>query len=307
MTEYFTGSKKLSFNLGMKKILLFALVLLAPAALFAQDTQTANYKIYDSKKAKLVTLDELVSSLKNTDVLFFGEEHNDSTGHALEAEIYKKMFAAFPKTALTLEMFHTDVQPVIDEYLSGCISEKNFIKEARAWNNYNDYKPLIEFAKANKLPVIGGNAAARYSNMVSRSGLTALKALPEASRAFLPPLSIDTATGRYYDKFNETLGGHSMGSMKIYQTQNFWDATMAWSIATYLKKNKNAKVLQLNGRFHSDEQLGTLAQLKKLLPKLSISNISCFSAEDFKQPDWEKYKYLGDYIIVTDPGIKRTF
>eukprot|EP01132_Coremiostelium_polycephalum_P016389 gene16389-19702_t len=254
MTEYFSGSKKLSFNLDMKKILLFALVLLAPAALFAQDTQTANYKVYDSKKAKLITLDELVSSLKNTDVLFFGEEHNDSTGHALEAEIYKKMFAAFPKTALTLEMFHTDVQPVIDEYLSGCISEKNFIKEARAWNNYNDYKPLIEFAKANKLPVIGGNAAARYSNMVSRSGLIALKALPEASRAFLPPLSIDTATGRYYDKFNETLGGHSMGSMKIYQTQNFWDATMAWSIATYQKKNKNAKVLQLNGRFHSDER-----------------------------------------------------
>jgi len=290
----------------MKKIILLA-ALLIPLVTFAQD-MAKHYKIYDVKKQKTVALDEIVRDLSSANVLFFGEEHNDSTGHYLEAVLFQKIAAAYPgKAALTMEMFHTDVQPVINEYLAGIISEKNFIKEARAWNNYKDYKPMIELAKQHKLTVIGGNAAARYSNAVTRGGLEVLAQLPVASQQFFAPLPIDTATGRYADKFIETLGGHSMGGMKVFQTQNFWDATMAWSIAKYAKANKDVKIFQVNGRFHSDEKLGTLAQLKKYAPKLKILNISAFSAEDFNNPDWSKYANLGDYVIVTDPSLKKTF
>lgn len=267
-----------------------------------------HYKIYDVKKQKIITVDDIVTDLASANVLFFGEEHNDSIGHYLEATLFKKIAVAYPgKVALTMEMFHTDVQPVINEYLNGLISEKNFIKEGRAWNNYKDYKPMIETAKTNKLDVIGGNGAARYSNAVTRGGLEVLNQLPESSKQFIAPLPIDTATGRYLEKFIETLGGHSMGGMKVYQTQNFWDATMSWSIAKYAKANKDKKIFQVNGRFHSDEKLGTLAKLKKYAPKLKILNISSFSAEDFNNPDWKKYQNLGDYIIVTDPTLKRTF
>lgn len=290
-----------------RKYLLLFVAFVLPLLSFSQDI-SSHYKIYDVKKQKTISIDDIVSDLGKADVLFFGEEHNDSIGHYLEAEIFKKIALAYPgKAALTLEMFHTDVQPVINEYLNGVISEKNFTKEGRAWNNYKDYRPMIEWAKANKLDVIGGNGAARYSNAVTKSGLAVLQQLPEGSKRFIAPLPIDTATGRYYDKFIETLGGHSMGPMKIYQTQNFWDATMAWSIASYLKSNKGKKIFQVNGRFHSDEKLGTLAKLQAYAPKLKILNISSFSADDFNQPNWDKYKNLGDYIIVTDPTVKKTF
>jgi uncharacterized iron-regulated protein len=291
----------------IRKNLFLLFCLIIPVVGLAQDL-SKHYKIYDVKKQKNINLDDIITDLADANVLFFGEEHNDSIGHYLEATIFKKMAIAYPgKVALTLEMFHTDVQPVINEYLNGFISEKNFIKEGRAWNNYKDYKPMIEEAKSNKLDVIGGNGAARYSNAVTRGGLTILNDLPASSKQFIAPLPIDTATGRYLDKFTETLGGHSMGGMKVYQTQNFWDATMAWSIAKYAKTNRGKKIFQVNGRFHSDEKLGTLAKLKGYAPKLKILNISAFSAEDFNNPDWEKYKNLGDYIIVTDPSLKRTF
>jgi len=290
-----------------RKLMLLLVAFAMPLLGFSQEL-SSHYKIYDVKKQKTVSIDDIISDLGKADVLFFGEEHNDSIGHYLEAEIFRKIALAYPgKAALTLEMFHTDVQPVINEYLSGVISEKNFIKEARAWNNYKDYRPMIELAKTNKLDVIGGNGAARYSNAVTKAGLEVLQQLPESSKRFIAPLPIDTATGRYYDKFIETLGGHSMGSMKIYQTQNFWDATMAWSIASYAKNNKGKKIFQVNGRFHSDEKLGTLAKLKKYAPKLNILNISSFAADDFDQPNWDKYKGLGDYIMVTDPTVKKTF
>lgn len=287
----------------MKYILLLLISTILPSVLFAQDT-VSGYKIYDVKNKKLTNLDELIKNIKNVDVLFFGEEHNDSIGHLLEAEILKKMTSTYPGTALTMEMFSTDVQPVINEYLLSLISEKNFIKEARAWNNYKDYKPLIEFAKINKSEVTGANASTRYSNAVTYSGLQKLSEFPEISKSFLPPLPIDTATGRYYMKFTETLGSHDMGNMKIFQTQNLWDATMAWSIAKYAKSHPKHKILQINGRFHSDEKLGITAQLKKYAPKLTTANISCFSAADYDMPQWEKYLVLGDYIIITTPAEK---
>lgn len=290
----------------MKKLIV-AFAMLLPFSGICQEI-SQHYRIYDVKKKALITTDHIVNDFRQADVLFFGEEHNDSIGHYLEATLFKKIANAYPdKIALSMEMFHTDVQPILDEYLSGIISEKNFIKEARAWNNYKDYKPMLEFAKQNKIAVIGANAAARYSNAVTREGLTILDKLPSSSKLFLPPLPIDTAGGRYYEKFIETLGGHNMGGMKVFQSQNFWDATMAWSMAQFFKKNKTKKIFQVNGRFHSDEKLGTLAKLTRYAPNLKILNISSFSATDFDNPDWEKYNTLGDYIIITDPKIKRTF
>ncbi|QNK61477.1 ChaN family lipoprotein [Pedobacter sp. PAMC26386] len=281
-----------------KKLLLLAWVLI-PTVLFAQNTNQS-YKIFETKTKKSISLEELVKNIKNADVLFFGEEHNDSIGHLLEAQVFSRMIIAYPGTALSLEMFATDVQPVINEYLASVISEKNFIKEARAWNNYKDYKPLIELAKQNKAEVIGANAATRYSNAVTFSGLEKLNDFPAASKVFLPPLPIDTATGRYLEKFIETLGGHDMGGMKIYQTQNLWDASMAWSIAKYAQLNPKKKILQVNGRFHSDEHLGIMGQLKKYAPKLATVNISCFTGKDSEEPDWTKQTILGDYIIITN-------
>ncbi|WP_113639476.1 ChaN family lipoprotein [Nubsella zeaxanthinifaciens] len=290
----------------MKKLIIFILALL-PFLASSQDIDK-HYKIYDVKKQKLISIDAIAADMAKADVLFFGEEHNDSIGHYLEASLLKKLAANYPnQVALTMEMFHTDVQPIINEYLQGIISEKNFIKEARAWNNYKDYRPMIELAKAQKFEVIGANAAARYSNAVTRSGLQVLADLPASSKQFLPPLPIDTLTGRYYEKFIDLLGGHGMGPMKVYQSQNFWDATMAWSIAKFAKANKGKKIFQVNGRFHSDERLGTYAQLQKIAPKLKVLNIACFSADDFANPNWEKHQALGDYVILTDPTVKRTF
>jgi len=301
------SSVKLFSYFELMKYLLFISCLLYSFSSHAQDI-SAHFKAYDVKKQQVISLDNIISDITDANVLFFGEEHNDSIGHLLEATIFEKINLKFPgKTALSLEMFHSDVQQVVDEYLLGLISEKNFIKDGRAWSNYKDYKPLVEYAKANKLAVIAANAATRYSNAVTKGGLEILAGFPKSSLSSLPPIPIDTATGRYLQKFNDLLGGHSMGSMKVYQTQNLWDATMAWSIAQYIKDNKNVKILQLNGRFHSDEKLGTLAKLKKYAPQVKILNISSFSADDFENPDWAKYISLGDYIIITDPKVKRSF
>jgi len=275
--------------------------------------QTANaqehYKIYDTKKSTMITVDDIIKDMHSTDVLFFGEEHNDSIAHVLEYTLLKKLNEQYPqKAALSMEMFETDCQLVLNEYLSGLIREKNFITDARAWKNYKDYRPLIEYAREQHMPVVAANAPARYTNMVNRNGLESLNKLDASAKKWLPPLPIDTATGRYYDKFAEIMGGHgSMNGMQLYQAQNLWDATMGWSIATFLKNHKEFKILQVNGGFHSEEKLGAAAQLMHYDKKARVLNIALYSDADYDHPDWSKLSKMADYIIVTDPKLPRSY
>jgi uncharacterized iron-regulated protein len=287
--------------------LLFSLFF--PLLGICQDSFSTHYKIFNTKTQRAATINDVVADMKHADVLFFGEEHNDSTGHQLELVLLKQLSAQYSgKTALSMEMFETDCQTVLDEYLAGLIRDKNFETDARVWPNYDDYRPLIEFARTNKLPVIAANAPSRYSNMVNRLGLSSLQQLDATGKSYLPPLPIDTATGAYLKKFDDIMGGHSaMPGMQMYQAQNLWDATMGWSIAKFIKTHPDYKILQINGGFHSEEKLGAPAQLLHYAPKTRTINIAVYSDDSFANPDWSKFSKMGDYIILTDPKLPRTF
>jgi len=276
---------------------------------FSQDNPVVHCKIYNTHTKKLASIDNITNAMTGADVLFFGEEHNDSTGHQLELILLKNLSEKYPrKIALSMEMFETDRQTVLNEYLKGLISENSFTNDAKAWPNYGDYRPLIELAKSAGISVIAANAPSRYTSMVNHMGLGSLKQLDATGKSWLPPLPIDTATGPYYDKFVQIMGGHaSMPGMQMYQAQNLWDATMGWSIARFMKDHPDYKILQINGGFHSEEKLGTAAQLIKYNPKARIINIAVYSDDSFDNPDWTKFSKMGDYIILTDPKLPKTF
>lgn len=291
------------------KIAVVLVILLLPFSSFCQDIPNTHYKIYNTQTQKFATIDDIIAQMNKADVLFFGEEHNDSTAHQLEYLLLNKLTAAYPnKAALSMEMFETDCQTVLNEYLAGFIREKNFRIDARVWPNYKDYQPLIEFAKNNHIPVVAANAPARYTNMVNRLGLNSLLLLDAMGRSYLPPLPIDTATGAYLTKFDQIMGGHaSMPGMQMYQAQNLWDATMGWSIAKFAKAHRGYKILQINGGFHSEEKLGIPEQLKHYDSKARVLNIAVYSDDSFDNPDWSKFTKMGDYIILTDPKLPKTF
>ncbi len=318
----------------MKKTILIPILFVCFSFTLVKDSiNPTQYKIFSSKNLKEASVTDIVAEMQNYDVLFFGEEHNDSVAHFLQNEVLKAMYTSFgPNTTLSMEMFESDCQMVVDEYLQGFIREKNFTKEARSWSNYRNYKPMVEFAKEKKLNVIAANAPARYVNMAARNGLSSLNQLSKTAKRFLPPLPYDTATGAYYTKFTDLMSdgrnagvpskdtskavvaapAPSMSSMMpkhLIHSQSLWDAGMAYSISNVFKTNKKAKVLQLNGRFHSDQGFGAVAQLKKYNPKLRILIISCFNGEsnfpNSLKP--EDHKNLGDYIIYTDPTVPRTY
>ena len=198
---------------------LIILMLLSFNFSFSQTSMAENYKIYDTKNKQIISLDKIIADCKNADVLFFGEEHNDSVCHYLEAEIFKALHKQFgDKLTLSLEMFETDNQLALNEYLEGFINEDRFSKDVRLWGNYKDYRPMIEYAKQNHITVIAANAPRRYVNMVSRRGMRSLDSLSKDAKKYLPPLPYDTLSGRYREKFMEVMKGAPGSSARIFIT-----------------------------------------------------------------------------------------
>jgi len=291
------------------KLSILLLFICLPFVALSQATEPIRYKIYSTATQKTAAVADIINNMAKADVLFFGEEHNDSTGHRLELELFKQLVQQYPgKTALSMEMFTTDCQLVLNEYLNGLIREKSLVSDARTWPNYKDYRPMVELAKQSQIPIVAANAPSRYTNMVTRGGLNSLQQLDAQGKGYLPPLPIDTAAGAYYDKFVKIMGGHSaMAGMQIYQSQNLWDATMGWSIAQFYKKHTDFKILQINGGFHSEEKMGAVAQLKKYAPKARVITIGAYADDSFDNPDWSKFSKLADYIILTDPKLPKSF
>ena len=292
----------------------------------AKGVSEKNYRIYSVKLGKEVTMQDIALDVKNYDVVFYGEEHNDSVTHFAEKTLFADLYNTYKGTiTLSMEMFDRDVQDVMNEYLAGYIREKDFKHDTRVWSNYRDYRPMVELAKEKHLDVVCANAPSRYTNIAGRKGEKGLTALPESSKKYFAPLPYDTATGKYYEKLQE-MSGHTMAPISKNDTaklpamppmpmmafdlvvaQSLWDATMAYSISEYLKAYPAKKVMQVNGKFHSEQGYAVVAQLRKYSPKTKILIVSSASDDGFPNIDWTKYKDLGDYILITDPKVPKTF
>ena len=145
-----------------------------------------------------ISLDDIVRAVEGADVVLVGECHDDPIAHVIEAYFLVSLAARRP-CRLSLEMFETDVQSVVDEYLAGLIREKDLEQDGRVWANYHDdYRPLIEFAKHCQLPVTAANAPRRYVGAIGRDEATLReRPWPQAAYERLPPLPLPSPSAAY--------------------------------------------------------------------------------------------------------------
>lgn len=203
----------------------------------------------------VVTADEMIDILNGVDIVFVGEKHDDIFAHQWELFIWESL--ASEERVLALEMFETDVQPLLDTFLAGEITEEEFLSESRPWGNYlTDYAPMVNFAKENGFRVIAANVQRMYAAMVARGGFAAVTEEPD-----FEDLSIDSSNVLYKEMFLATMDaiGDQMHGMPVapenlYRAQLLKDAVMARSIF-------NEKVVFICGSFHSDYHSGIPDQI----------------------------------------------
>lgn len=285
-----------------------------------------NFRVYRSGGG-MGTLADIVKAMADYDVALLGESHDDPVAHFLEAELLRlayKHHAPRRYMVLSLEMFERDAQTVVDEYLADQIPETHFLKSARPWRNYeSDYKPMVEFSKAHRLPVIAANAPRRYVNRVSRLGRASLDELSSQAKTWLPPLPYSDASPSYAEKFYRTMrisrqsGGsasHQVDdaaakerSVRSLAAQSLWDASMAHAIAGQLSQRRGALVLHVNGRFHSEERMGIPDHLERYRPGSRALIVTMVPASTFPEFNVESHSKYGDFVILTDGRLPRSF
>lgn len=290
----------------MKPILSVFIFILATLVATAQDKQA--YRVFDSK-GKESDYAQLLKQSKKADVVFFGEQHNNPISHWLQIELAEDLEKETSgKLIMGAEMFERDNQAILNEYLSGQISSKNFEEEARIWDNYaTDYKPLVELAKSKKLPFIATNVPRRYANMVYKQGLESLNPLTSEAKSWIAPLPIEVDMNLpSYQAMIKMMGGHggSSASDNLIKSQAVKDATMGYFIAQNLKKGH--VFLHFNGSYHSDLKEGTVWYLRKYAAGKDVVNIATVEQNNIDKLDQEN---LGkaDFIICVPAKMTKTY
>lgn len=282
----------------MNKLKTFALLAIF-ASLISADMPA--YKIY-TVDGTASSFDQIIASAIDADVVLFGELHNNAIAHWLQLELVKGIYKSKKDIVLGAEMFEADDQIKIDEYFDDLISTGSFENECRLWGNYKtDYKPLLEFAKSNKLKFVACNIPRRYASFVAKKGLDSLKMFSKEARDHIAPLPIayDAELPGY--KAMAGMAGHGMNY--IAEAQAAKDATMAHFILDNLKKGQT--FIHFNGAYHSNNFEGINWYLKEAKKKIKIVTISTVEQADVNSL-MDDNKNLADYIIVVDEDVTKT-
>ncbi|TNE54753.1 MAG: iron-regulated protein [Bacteroidetes bacterium] len=284
------------------KILHFILFSLLFTQLTAWTQDQPAYVLYDSK-GKKIRYQKMLKQLEQSQVVLFGELHNNPISHWLQLEVTQAIHAQ-KNTVLGAEMFERDNQDELNGYLEGSFNAKVFDTLARLWNNYyTDYAPLVDFAKENQLPFIATNIPRRFANMVYKKDFSALDELSSEEKSWVAPLPIpyDSMLPRYQNIL-KMMGGH--GTSTLIKAQATKDATMAHFIVQNLPKE--GVFIHYNGAYHSDYYEGILWYLNQYKPGLHVKTISTVSQADIHKLEKE---HLGraDFIICVDEDMTSTY
>lgn len=265
------------------------------------------YNLFNAK-GKPAKYNDLVKDAEKADVILFGELHNNPIGHWLQLELTKDLYNTFgEKLVLAAEMFEADNQLLLDEYIAGSIRQRNFEDEAKLWKNYaTDYKPLVEFAKENKLKFVASNIPRRYASIVHQKGFEGLDSLPDDAKRFIAPLPVayDPELPGYKGMI-EMMGGMGAGHANdnLPKAQAIKDATMAHFILE--NRQPGQVVLHYHGTYHSNNYEGIYWYLKNRFPDLNILTIASVEQEEIDSLTSEN-SGLADYTICVPASMTKT-
>lgn len=280
----------------------FCLALLLLSNLAAQ--RHPAYRLYNGQ-GKSVRYDRMIRDfVRDADIVLFGELHDDPIGHWLQQEVARDVYAQRP-LIMGAEMFETDNQEALTDYVRGRIEPDTFAARARLWPNYEtDYAPLVEFAREENINFVASNVPRRYAQMVYRGGFEALDTLPEAEKAWIAPLPIayDPDLPGYQAMLDMMPAGH--GGETFPMAQALKDATMAHRILQWWEEEH--LLLHFNGAYHSENYEGILWYLQRDRPELTYRTITTVRQADISQLA-EENKGKADYIIVVPDNMTTTY
>ncbi len=247
----------------------------------------------------IMSLPEVLPRVSGKRIVYVGEYHDRFSNHAVELEVIKALHRKSKKIAIGMEMFQRPFQKVLDEYIAGTIDERAMLKGTeyfKRWGfDYNLYRPVLTYAREQKIPVIALNIRNEIVDKVSKGGIDSLSA--EEKKEI--PAKMDLSDEDYKKRLHEVFDKHKGLKMNtfdfFYQSQILWDESMSQSIDDLLKRRpdlqKDGQVVVIAGSGHLSFGSG--------IPKRTFKRNGMDYAIVLNDIDIKKD--VADYIIYPEP------
>lgn len=213
-------------------------------------------------------LSDLIATLSQERVVYVAETHLEYTDHLMQLEIIKGLYQQNPDLVIGVEWFQQPFQEHLDQFIAGKISETELLKRTKYFNRWRFdwrlYRPIVQFAAKNNIPLIALNASKELTDAIKKSGINGLN---KEMKAQLPS-SYDFSNKKYQALLKTIFNTHP-GPKKEEDFQRFqeiqltWDESMAEKISNHLKQHQQQRMVVLAGRGHIESRFGIPNRVEK--------------------------------------------
>ena len=256
--------------------------------------------IVNTGNGRAISFEALMDDLVKVRVVYVGETHTSVEDHRIQLEILKAAADRGASPVLAMEMFPREVQPVLDRYSDGLITEAEMLEEVdwnRVWGYpFELYKGLLSFAREEHLPILALNAPPEIVRKVARNGLASLT--PQERGQIAADFHLDDPRHRQYvlEEYEQHLKETIKDFETFYEAQLSWEETMAETLARELATLRDGRqVLVLVGQGHVSSDVG-LPRLTLLRAPHNHKTVIPVPVDDATEAVGRK---IADYIWVT--------
>ncbi|MDH4275762.1 MAG: ChaN family lipoprotein [Gammaproteobacteria bacterium] len=229
--------------------------------------------------AQVVANGDLLQRLAKQRVVMLGEDHDNREHHRWQLHTLIQLYTLQPKMALGFEAFPRRVQPVLDRWVAGELTEAAFLKaiDWKAIWTYDAelYLPMFHFARQYRIPLIALNIE---RSLISKTSEKGWANVPVTEREGLtePAAADEKYVAMLREVFNQHRHAHGHGHEKsaraqdedalqrFVQSQQVWDRAMAEALATASHRADVRIVVGVMGAGHLMHGYGVPHQLKHL-------------------------------------------
>jgi uncharacterized iron-regulated protein len=240
---------------------------------------------------------QLINELDSSRIVFVGETHDRYDHHLNQLAILRALHQRNPRLAIGVEWFQQPFQPVVDAWLAGKIDENELLRKTGYFDRWRyDYRmlrPIMEYARANHIPVMALNAPAELTRKVSRMGLQGLGAQEQQQL----PAHLAPPDPAYRSRLEKIFAQHAGEGRQIDNfmlVQRIWDETMAQNIWRFLQPNPDWRMVVFSGSGHISHGAGIPDDLARQMPGVHLTTLLSSDRQDVQPGEV-------DYFLLTQP------
>ncbi|MBW2368205.1 MAG: ChaN family lipoprotein [Deltaproteobacteria bacterium] len=204
-----------------------------------------------------VSFDEMMSDLRQVDIVYVGEVHTDRHHHARQLDIIRELHKTAPTLTVGMEMFSTPYQPILNQWSAGEIDEAEFLKRSHWYANwkyrFSLYRDILLYIRENQQPLVALNIPFHIPAKIATGGIDSLLA---DDKKYLPKkIDLSNQTHRAY--VEKIFSHHHLPGRKdferFFSAQCVWDEAMAETIS---RNPANTPMVVLVGNGHIIHKFG---------------------------------------------------